>query len=56
MTKTKKIELTDEEIKQLVDLIAEKYQKLGKIVTTAVKFDGDDAEILIDNREDKDVN
>lgn len=50
----KKIE--KEELAELLKLIQEAYKEAGKKITTATLYQGDEEELVIDNREDKDIN
>ena len=54
--------MTDEELKKILALISEAYTKAGKKISTATMVDEVDeegnvkGEIVIDNREDEEVN
>ena len=48
--------LSTEEIKGILELLQEAYKEAGKTIQTAVVYRGDDEEMLIDNRDEKDIN
>lgn len=53
--------IDDEELKEILEAIAEAFEKAGKKIQTAIKVtDIEDGKIvgetLIDNREDKEIN
>ena len=48
--------LTKEELKKIIEAVAEAYKKAGKEIKTATMIQGDDKEILIDNRKPEENN
>jgi hypothetical protein len=48
--------LTKEELKLLLEKVAEAYEKAGKKIQTAVLYSEDEEEVLIDNRKDEEIN
>lgn len=48
--------LTPQELRHIINLIERAYNKSGKKIETVVKYEGEDSEILIDNREETDIN
>jgi hypothetical protein len=54
----KKKPISREELEKIMELIAQAYEEGGKKLTTATLFDEEnpEGEILIDHREDKDLN
>lgn len=45
-----------EEIKKILDALEEAYAVSGKKLETAILFDGDNSQMLIDNRKEEDLN
>lgn len=48
--------LTAEEIAEIMELIAEAYEKAGKKIETATMIQGDKQELIIDNRKPEEIN
>jgi hypothetical protein len=48
--------ITPEDIAKILEAIGKAYEVKGKKIKTAVLIEDDESKILIDNREDKDLN
>lgn len=48
--------LSKEEFDELLAAVIEAYELVGKKIQTATLYDGDNTELVIDNREDKEIN
>jgi hypothetical protein len=48
--------MTPEELKKIMELVATVYEQNGKKLKTAVLYTEDKTEIIIDNREEEDMN
>lgn len=48
--------ISKEDIQKILEAVAEAYKQAGREIKTITKHQGDETEILVDNRDEEEIN